>query len=192
MPSGPVGHRPALPSVVACRAILRRFVLPMAAQASSHIVLDQALRRSGVVHIAVAGCAIYSGACVRRMLEFHQGIRWKPINSLPGYLPPAVGKGRQLLDFRLTDCNLRVTQHAFPNRGDSGRRADIGRTVTIEALQSDIDMLLMGIRNRLVRRECSGAQDQDAEHRSCALRSLQWTHPIPQELPENAVLWEPA
>ena len=155
-------------------------------------MLDHALRRSGVAHVAMAGCAIYSGACVWCVLEFYQGLAWKPVNSLPGYFPPAVRKGRQLLDFRLTDCNLRVTEHAFPNRGDSGGRADIGRAVAIEALQSEIHMLLMGIRNRLVRRECSSAQDQDAEHRSCALRSLQWTHPIPQELPENAVLWEPA
>jgi hypothetical protein len=129
----------------------------MAAQASSHIVLDQALRRRGVSHVAMARCAVYSGACVRRVLEFHQGLAWKPVNSLPGYLAPAVGKGRQLFDFRLADGYLRVTEHAFPNRWDSGGRADISRTVAIEALQSEIDMLLMGIRNRLVRRECSSA-----------------------------------
>jgi hypothetical protein len=158
----------------------------MAAQASPHIVFDQALRRSGPGHVAVAGSAVYLGSDVGSVLEFHQGFARKAVNALPWYLALPVGVGGQLLDFRLTAGYLGVTKHAFPNRGNGSGGARIGGTVAIEAPQSERDMLLMGIGDRLAGWEGSCAYHQNAEKPDCAPQRLQVTQrltPHEQELP---------
>src|SRR5258708_3307252 len=147
----------------------------MAAQASPHIVFHHALRRSGPGHVAVAGSAVYFGSDVWSVLELHQGLARKAVNALPRYLALPVGVGGQLLDFRPTAGHLGVTEHAFPNRGNGSGGARIGGTVAIEALQSERDMLLMGIRDRLARWQGSCAYHQNAENPYCAPQRLQVT-----------------
>ena len=119
------------------------------------------------------------------MLELHQSLPRKAVDALPRYLALPVGVGGQLLNFRLTASHLGVTKHAFPNRGNRSGGARIGGTVAIEALQSERDMLLMGIRDRLAGWEGSCAYHQNAENPCCAPQRLQVTQrltPHEQEL----------
>jgi len=150
----------------------------MAAQARSHIVLHEKFGRGGVLHVAVAGGATDFGAGVRRVLELNQGLARKAVDPLPWYLPAAIGKGCQLLDLRFSGGDLGVTEHTFANRGNCGGRARVGKTVAIEALQSEIDMLPVGIRNRLIGCRYTRVYSQNAEdpHASFSLPSAHLYH----------------
>src|SRR5580698_9596517 len=61
--------------VVACGAILRGPLLPVAGQTGSHVVVHELLRGLGLGHVAVAGFAFHVRADVRGVVEFYERLR---------------------------------------------------------------------------------------------------------------------
>jgi len=178
-PSGPAVSRCCPPSqgpsngafasprlIMTCSAILRRVVLAVTTQTRSHVVLYKWLRGRCLCHIAVTPGALHPRAHVRCMLEFHQGGWIKTVNPLPWNLTPRGGKRGNFLDFRIAGSDFGVTQHALGYRRNCRARAGVGAAVTIQALQSVLNVNLMRVGDRLF---CSqrgrGHCDRDHQNR---------------------------
>ena len=132
-----------------CSAILRRVVLAVTAQTRSHVVLYEPLRGGRLRHVAVTSGALHAGANMRRMLELHQGPAIESINPIPWNLTPRGRVIRNFLDFRIAGRDLGVTQHALGYRGNGRACTGVGAAVTIQALQSMLDVNFMRVSNGL-------------------------------------------
>ena len=138
---------------MAYRAIIRRLFLAVAAYATSHAVIDDALGDGSLGHVAMTRRAFDLGPNVGRMLELNQRLTRKRVNTLPGYFTLGFRISDQLLDLRLGVSHLGMTQHAFLDRRNRSGGAGVGGAMTIEALQSERNVLFMGVRDRLGRVE---------------------------------------
>ncbi len=132
-----------------CSAILRRVVLTVATQTRPHVVLHEGLCGSCLCHIAMTAGTLDPRANMRRMLELHQGGWIEPVDPFPRNLAAGSSKLGNFFDLRIAGSDFGVTQHAL-GYGRNGRaRTGIGTAVTIQALQSMLDVNFMRVGNRL-------------------------------------------
>ncbi len=171
-------------------AVLRGFILAMTTDAASHIVIHQALSRGGLGHIAMACGAGDFRPDMRGVLEFHQRVGRKAINTLPRNLAFVIEISGYFLDFGFVSGNFGMAEHALSYRRDSGRGTRVGCAVAVQAFQSQCNMRFMRIRNGLVCCKRSGAEQKQGNKtpngnarewspRSCSVQSRR----IGQDLP---------
>src|SRR5579871_5603685 len=106
----------------------------MAGQASPHIMFHDRLGYSRFGHISVACGTVDIRAVVRRMLESHQSLRLKAVDSLPGDFPSTRCELHYLFNFGLVGCELLVAEHAFLHRRDAGVRTSISAYMAVQAV----------------------------------------------------------
>jgi len=128
---------------MACGAILRSMLLTVAGEATAHVVIDHFFGDSSVRHIAVANAASDAGLIMGRMLEPDVRGRFKEVNALPRNFNFPVRVIDHLFDFRFIAAQFGVAQHAFGNRGDTGRGARVCADVAIDAIQTHLAMSVM-------------------------------------------------
>lgn len=101
--------------------------------------------------IPVARRARNAGASMWGVLKLNVRRRRKPIHARPRNFDTFIRVVDDLLYFRLLPRQLGVTQHAFCDRRNASRGADIGARMAIDATQAELDMRLMWKRDRLAR-----------------------------------------
>jgi hypothetical protein len=87
---------------------------------------------------------------MRRMLELHQGGWIETVDPLPRNLASRGGELGNFLDFRIAGSDFGVTQHAFGYRWNGRARTGVGAAVTIQALQSMLDVYFMRVGDGLL------------------------------------------
>jgi hypothetical protein len=120
-------------------------VLAVTTQTRSHVVLYERLCGSGLCHVTMTPGALHASANMRGMLKLHQSGGFKTIHALPGNFAPRGGKLGDLLDLRIAGSDFSVTQHTLGYRRDCRARTGVGATVTIQALQSMLDVYFVRV-----------------------------------------------
>jgi len=111
-----------------------------------------ALRDGSLRHVAMAPRASDMGLIVRGVPEANQSIRRKPVHALPGDLPVLRGVRDHLFHFGLVGREFLMTEHALGDRWNTRFGANVGAAMTIDTLQAEREMLLMGVLDGLAHR----------------------------------------
>jgi hypothetical protein len=138
-------------------------VLAMTTQTRSHAVFYERLRSGCLRHVTVTPHALDPGANMRRMLELDQGAWIESVDPFPWNLAPRSRVIGNFLDFWIAGSDFRVTQHALGYRWNGRARAGVCAAVTIQALQSMLDVYFMRVCDRLFgaqRGRCHCDEDQ--------------------------------
>ena len=112
----------------------------MASQTATHRVIYCALRNRGLRKIAMACGTRNTGLVMRRVPKFYMSSGREAVNAYPRNFDVLVGVSNDFLHFRLLGSYLGVTEHAFPDRGNGGSVANIGSSMTIDTLHSNLHM----------------------------------------------------
>ncbi len=118
-------------------------VLPVARQASAHVVIHEFDRYRGLCHVAMAGGAADAGLIMLRVLESHMGRGRELINPLPGNFDFLVRVVDHFLHFRFIAAEFSVAQHAFVHGRNARSGARIGANVAINAIQPHLDVFVV-------------------------------------------------
>jgi hypothetical protein len=157
---------------MACGAILRGVLLPMASEASAHRMGYGVLCNRCFGHVSVAGGTGNAGLIMRGMTKFYMSFGRELIHAHPGDLKVVPGVSNHFLNFRLFFAEFGVTEHAFSNRGDTGGSAIVSADVTVEAGKAQTHVRVVRKRDWLLCRTPDGEQRKKARTLPAELKSL--------------------
>ena len=125
---------------MACGAILRSTFLPMAREATSHVVAHQFHGYGCLRHVAMARRAAHACLVMLRVLEFHVS-RWGEfIDALPGNFNLLIGVRNDFLNFRFIAAQLGMAQHALAHRRNARIGSRVGANVAVDAIKPHFEM----------------------------------------------------
>lgn len=123
----------------------------MAIHAESHRVVDFAHGYGLRVHISMTAGAVQSGPDMRCMVEVNVRGWLKTINTLPRYILAEIPIAFKLLNRRFAGGNCLVTCHAEVDTGNPCVGSTVHTHMANDALQSFLEMKLVGEGNWLNR-----------------------------------------
>ena len=123
---------------MACGAILRSMLLPMAVETCAHVVSYSALGNGSLGQIPMARRTGNTRLIMRCMAELHMSFGRKAVNALPGNFHPFISVFNNLFHFRAFPPQLVMTQHAFPDRRNPGSSTSVGAHMTVKTIQAQL------------------------------------------------------
>jgi len=157
---------------MACGAILRGVLLPMASEASAHSMGYGVLCNRCFGHVSVARGTGNACLIMRGMTEFYMSFGGELIDAHPGDLKVLSGVSNHFLNFRLFFGEFGVTEHAFSNRWDTGGGASVSADVTVEAGKAEPHVSVVRKRDWLLCRTDDGEQRKEARTLPAELKNL--------------------